>query len=100
MEYFGSELTPEETQKIVEWLDKKWTNRVCAACGQRDWEVDKNIAAPPVYNRTTYVLGGPIFPWVVVTCKNCGNSLAFSAVKMGLMGDMPGDILGEVEDVQ
>jgi hypothetical protein len=70
----------------AKWFDDHWPYpRVCTTCAKQEFWV-----MSPVFAHIPLSLLGrhaPVrsFPAVVITCRNCGNSLFFNAVVMQLL---------------
>ena len=79
-------LSLEEQQKILDWLDKKWLGtKTCNICGHNQWNLSQHVVAPTTLEGKNISLGGTIYPLVLVTCKNCGNTHFFNVVMVGLL---------------
>jgi predicted nucleic-acid-binding Zn-ribbon protein len=69
------------------WFAKHWPEpRKCPICSQNNWgmsQVFAHTALSPL-GRHTPVLTTPS---VTVTCRNCGNTLFFNAIIMGLLAE-------------
>jgi hypothetical protein len=69
-----------------EWLESHWqvAKRPCSVCGQEQWGIGPNLAQIP-----TSALGPHntprTSPCVLLVCGNCGNTLFFNAIVMGLL---------------
>lgn len=64
-----------------EWLKEHWQDRTCPVCKIVTWAMAPNFAHIPMS-----LLGrhtpSTSFPCVVLTCRNCGNTLFFNAIAM------------------
>jgi hypothetical protein len=72
--------------KATEWLRSKCagTEPTCPVCQspERAWAIAPDILHMPMINTTW---NPPyLYPFVVLTCMHCANSLLFNAVIMGL----------------
>lgn len=77
---------PEERAKAGAWIDKHWTgSKQCPISGHNDWVVAPNVVQlldlPPAGG---LVVGGSVYPSVLVICNQCGYTITFNALKMGL----------------
>ncbi len=71
--------------KVAEWLNKKWQGKKnCPLCGENNWNIGDRAGKIPIYYPSA-VVGGPSYPLVVVTCNNCGYTLLFNALFVGLL---------------
>ena len=85
-------LSPAQRKGIVEWLDKHGAVKPCTACGQTAWHLIPHLVAPPTFRKESgFFLGGMSYPQAMLLCKNCGHTLYFNAVVMGIvpMGEPP-----------
>lgn len=83
-----SELTEEQRLKVQDWFDRKSAGGVigkCSVCGSRHWVlVEYLVHAPKFAPGAGMLIGGTEFPFVMITCANCGNTHFHSAVMIGL----------------
>ncbi|HXS24445.1 MAG TPA: hypothetical protein VN719_09460 [Gemmatimonadales bacterium] len=80
------ELNPEQRAQAQRFFEDKWRMAgVCPICGTTGWEMSSSIVQLMGYYGGTLVAGGPVFPLVPVFCKNCGYTLLFSAIAMGIV---------------
>jgi hypothetical protein len=66
------------------WLNEHWKDRNCAICRVVTWAMAPQFAHIS-FARPGAVGAPPSFPCVVLTCRNCGNTLFFNAVAMKLL---------------
>ena len=70
----------------IAWLNKHWHgNRLCPVCGHNSWTVSDELVEIRPFKGGAMVLGGALFPLMVVTCTTCGHTLLFNAVVVGLV---------------
>lgn len=73
-----------DTEKAIAWFDKHWKPiRNCTVCLNNSWVVSDELMEMRPFNGGTLVTGGPIYPFIVVTCGTCGHTLFFNAVLAG-----------------
>jgi len=83
-------MTVDKT-KVVHWLETHWqsptrSGRACLVCGQTKWAVADGFTwMAEVGSGGSLQLGGDYYPFVVLTCSNCGNTLLFNARVIGLL---------------
>ena len=83
-DYHGR-FSDDEKSVISDWLAKNWTrNRTCPISGHNQWTFADYLVTAPVHSGMSY-LGGPSYPAVLVTCDNCGYTMLFNAVIMGIV---------------
>ena len=69
---------------ILQFLNSKWRPpKLCQVCGTNTWDVEANLAELRFLNMGGFTVGGPVIPLIVITCKNCGNTILINAVKAG-----------------
>ena len=79
-------LSDQDKQKIADWLDEKWTQpSKCSVCGHSDWTLGEHLVNLQIYYGGGLRIGGPTYPYVMVICKNCAQTLFFNAVMLGLI---------------
>jgi hypothetical protein len=72
-------------EKLAKWLSEKWVGGIaCPVCKENDWGLYDQIWELRKFQKGDVALGGPIIPLVVITCNNCGHTMHFSALKIGL----------------
>lgn len=88
-EYFDK----EKQEKALKWLNEKWENdkRACECCGNKEWQLAKDLVMPPRFEGDNLVIWGNCYPHLLITCLNCGNSKLFSAVLSGVVVKKPKD---------
>lgn len=79
-------LSSEDIDKVKAWLTEKWPEdrHECEICGQNHWGVEGHVVAPITLQGYKIQLGGTIYPYVPITCSNCGNTKFLNAALMGL----------------
>ena len=75
-----SELTKEQKQKIVSWLDKKGKNHVCPVCLENNWNVADHLLLGMVFSSGGISIGGASYPAVLLVCNNCAYARQFMSV--------------------
>lgn len=87
------EFTSEQMEAITSALDDLWSEESsgCWVCGENDWTI------PPFLMELREFHGGPVVvgrsryvPLLVVTCKNCGNTVTFNAFVLGILDPAEG----------
>ena len=77
-------LTPEQSKKTQDFLNRKRRNHQCPSCGQSNWSPGDVIMAPVMQNGGV-AMGGPSVPMVQVICDNCAYVQLYAAVPIGLI---------------
>jgi predicted nucleic-acid-binding Zn-ribbon protein len=83
-------LTATEFVLFERWLDSHWRKpHPCPVCGTDGWGTGGQIVVPiTMGSNSSLRVGGQIVPQVFVLCHNCGYTMFFNAVLIGLL---PGD---------
>ena len=76
--------SPEETQKIIDWLNEHWgASKACEACGHTHWAISTTAASVPALEikgvSTTSSYG-----FVMVSCLKCGNTKFLNFNMLGI----------------
>jgi len=75
-----------DVKRAADWLNTKWQGpKVCPICKNNNWGIPDTLAEVRGFFQGSLVVGGPVFPVLLVTCNVCGHVLAFNAVVMGLV---------------
>lgn len=79
-------LNDEQRKKAVEKLIV-FLSTPCNACQHREWILNDKIFELREFEGGNLVIGGKssVFPVIPVTCKQCGNTLFFNAIQLGLI---------------
>lgn len=83
-------LSLAERQIVFDWLKDKTREKTlfCQVCGSNAWVLEDYAVAPPIL-RQGLVLGGDVYPYVLVVCSKCGYTLYFNGVAIGLYPHSP-----------
>lgn len=73
----------EHRPDAIKWIHAKLPDLRCPLCNQREFTIGELLASPIVM-KNAINLATPV-PLVPFVCNNCGNTLLFSAVLMGLV---------------
>ena len=73
-------------EALVERLGGK--EPICSGCQQVDWGVETYLAAVPAVQRFEHAPWTEqeplIFPYLVIVCKFCGNTMFYNLINLGL----------------
>ena len=76
----------ESEQKLAqEWVKKHWKNWACPFSGDTDWDLGQYIAEARAFSGGGLNVGGPVYPYLVLTCKSCGYTVLLNAMKVGIL---------------
>lgn len=87
-----SKLTPEQKDLVVKWLNEKSAFKTpeCPFCRSNKWGVaDHLVAAPTMSPSAGLLLGGRMYPHVMVVSEPCGHTVFFNAIVIGLLPPGP-----------
>jgi len=79
-------LDDRKKERLLENLTKKWPEpRVCSVCHKQQWTITDKVFEIREFHRGGLVVGGPMVPVIAATCSNCGNTLFFNAILLGVV---------------
>lgn len=75
-----------DTDRLIAWLNEKWSDQACPICGNSKWNVDDCIYRLHQFDFPNFKeLEGRMRLVAPVTCKNCGYMLLFDALYSGVL---------------
>jgi hypothetical protein len=75
-----------QKEKISRNLIEKWSEpRTCSVCKKQQWTITDKIFEIHEFHGGSLMVGGSIVPVITVTCANCGNTLFFNAILLGVV---------------
>lgn len=78
-------MTPDEQKKAQEWLRTTWKIANCPFHGATSWEVNTLVTQLMPFTGGGLLVGGSVYPALVVTCALCGYTVLVGAVKAGIL---------------
>ena len=73
-------------ERIAAFLNEKWQGQKnCPICQNNKWEISDKPAELREYAEGGLVVGGPVYPLIILTCRVCGNTLLFNAIVMDVI---------------
>jgi hypothetical protein len=73
-------------EQIAKFLNEKWKGqKLCPVCQSNKWGVSDKPVELREFTPGAFVVGGPVYPLVSVTCNVCGHTLLFNAIVMGVV---------------
>ena len=85
MPYQGS-LTPEQQKQIQDWLKENWKGASnCSVCLANSWNIAGHLVTPTILVEGGMSIGGSYYPQVMSICSNCGHTVYFNAMVMGII---------------
>jgi len=78
-------LNDEQKEKLMRHLQETALGRTaCPMCMGRSWDAADLIMEMRGFAHHSIVVGGPVVPLITVTCKTCGYTLLFNALRAGI----------------
>ncbi|MFQ5794803.1 MAG: hypothetical protein ACE5JP_07125 [Candidatus Bipolaricaulia bacterium] len=79
------ELNKEQIQQLAKHLNEKWPSpRNCYVCNDTQWEISNKVFEIREFFGGA-LTAGPVIPIIVLVCKNCGHTVFFSAMRLGVV---------------
>lgn len=79
-------LTQEEREKLLDFFHTRWSGgHDCPICKANDWNLAEYIIHSWIYRPDGLHTGGPAYPLVHFLCSNCGYTVLFNAVILGIL---------------
>lgn len=85
---FAGELTDAQQLQLRVWLVEK-IKRGCPICDGKSFESPVLLNGIPYHPNGALIMGGSSVPLVIVACSNCGYTLQFAAVMVGIVPRQP-----------
>ncbi len=78
-------LSQQQRQMVIEALQKRNLPGSCQVCKHNSWVLDEHITYISLSEPGgPFTIGGPSMPCVPLVCGNCGNTLLFNLVVLGV----------------
>lgn len=77
-----------QVEKALRWIEDNWVGqKECAICGNTGWFMGEAVGEmKQMSSRSKWIPGnGPSYPMIVLSCENCGYTLLFNAIVLGVM---------------
>lgn len=79
-------LNAEQREITLKLLQEKWPkNPVCPSCTDQKWTISDTLCEIREFHGGGFKVAGQIVPVIVVTCSNCGYTMLFNALALGLL---------------
>ena len=75
-------------EKALAWIEDNWVGKKeCAICGNSGWLMGEVVGEMRHLNNSSRWMPnfGSSYPMIVLSCENCGYTLLFNAIVLGLM---------------
>ena len=79
-----AKLTEEEKKDAIDWIEHRAPNLTCTVCGQKHFTIGEHAVSTLIHGGKGFILGGSAYPQIMVICTNCGHTIHFNAVLMGI----------------
>jgi len=76
---------PVDQQRVHAWLDKHWRNRACPVCEKASWSLNDSLVEFRDFAAGNVVVGGVVYPSLMVICSICGYCFFINAVRAGFV---------------
>lgn len=87
------QLTPAQQEALLQRLNGIWPQpRICPVCKTPGPWALGSVCELRDYHEGTLVGGGPVTPLVSVHCSNCGHTMLFSAIRLGVVDQATGKL--------
>jgi hypothetical protein len=87
----SGKLSTEDKEKVEAWLKKKWRAPVtCPVSQDNNWIIGDHVVTPVNWATKGLIVGGRVYPQVMLICKTCGHTLLFNAMVMELFPPQKG----------
>ena len=82
----SGKLSDAEIRSVEAWFKEKWKiTLACPVSGKTQWQIANYLATTPIYTPGSYGLPGRSYAFVQVLCPECGYSMFFNAIRLGLL---------------
>ena len=75
-------------EQALRWIEDNWVGqKACAICGNSGWFMGEAIGEMRQMNQGSRWIpnSAPAYPLIVLSCENCGYTLLFNAMVLGVM---------------
>jgi len=78
-------LTDQEQKLANKWITEHWKSWTCPFSGGTTWDLGQYVAQSTIFSGGALIVGGPVYPYITVTCKDCGYVVFLNAIKIGII---------------
>ena len=73
-------------EKALIWINQNWRgDKRCPICLNSNWAMNENLTEVRPFQGGSLILGGQLYPFLLVTCNVCGYTHFFNAVIAGVI---------------
>jgi hypothetical protein len=88
------QLSKTQQEKIINRISSLWKQpKNCEICGTANWSVVDRIYQIMEFSAGNLMLGGPIIPFVVLSCNTCGNTHFLNAISLKVVDATTGKVV-------
>ena len=76
-----------DLEKALRWIEENWVGeKDCAICGNSGWLMGEAVGEMKHLNPSSRWMPnfGSSYPLIVLSCENCGYTLLFNAIVLGV----------------
>ena len=78
-------LSEEDRRAISAWMKEQWRGeKGCPVSGKANWAFGEDLVELRPYAGGGLIMGGSVYPAVMVICRDCGYTRMFNAMLMDL----------------
>ena len=76
----------KDKDKLIKFWDEKIPDMgVCPLCKKSQWSVSDTLWEVREFFQGGLKVGSPVYPVIIVTCNNCGNTYFLNAIVAGIV---------------
>ena len=78
-----------DQKNVIGKIESKRSNGTCMVCRQHEWSIATNVFMLLEYDPKLKIPQDSLtnlvyYPFIILVCKNCGNTLLFASHKLGI----------------
>jgi len=78
-------LNKKQEDKIIQSLTAIRNQLTCPICHLQKWVISDTVYELREFAGGKWLTGASVVPVVIATCTNCGNTLFFNAIHLGII---------------
>ncbi|MBI1924437.1 hypothetical protein HYR99_09315 [Candidatus Poribacteria bacterium] len=78
-------LNKKQEDKIIQSLMATWEQQKCPICHLQKWVISDTVYELREFAGGKWLTGAAVAPVVIAICTNCGNTLFFNAIHLGII---------------
>lgn len=80
-------LTDEQEERALKWIAENCPVQRCPLCGTDQWVLQKNFVEIRPFNWGDFIVGGNLYPNVMLMCQKCGHVVLINALHSRVISD-------------